>query len=591
MKQKLFILFALFIATMTASAATVVKYNLTVGTCDKGKMTFTVGDATVTEAAAGQTVKVTVAPEEGWETTGVTAKVYTDWGTARSRGIDLNKNISVTGSGNEYSFTMPANNVVVSATFKEVEKEKEKVEIKSSWITLAATTYTYDGNAKTPAVTVNDGDTTLPATAYTVSYSNNVDAGTATVTVTIAATNEDYTGEAKKSFTISPATLTEVTLNDTLFTYAYAEITATVASVKAGHLEVPEEGYTVSGNVAKEIGNHTVTVTGKGNFAGTATAKFRIKEAEPTIDVEAKETTEDGENDGKEVENVTMVMKVAENASETVTTEERTVVNPETGQEEPVEVTVIPIVLESINIPETAETEEITVTVPNEIVNGNVVYKVTEIKEDAFKTTDGTTKVTKVILPETEEPLKVEEGAMKPDGEPVDVVTPLSMLDDYALMYAMKENFEAKKISAIVTVPNRYWTFSSGVDCILPEGITVYIVMLDNGVIRIIPLEEEQLILADGSRGIKANNGVLIACNNGKGGNAFEMVANPGNQKSGSVPATTNAKSYLGNCLLPTIEATNYEAGKILILKDNKFHSIKQSLSKVKPCKAVVGIE
>ena len=475
-------------------------------------------------------------------------------------------------------------NVEISATYKKL--------IQASWITLSPATLTYDGTAKEPTVTVKDGETTLAATAYSVSYSNNTNASAeAKVTVTIASSNASYSGSAEKAFTISPATLTEATLKDSVLTYAYGDVTATVVSVKAGELSVPADGYEVSGNVAKEVGNYTATVTGKGNYTGTLTLKYRIKEAEPTINVEAEETTENSEEKGKEVEDVTMVMKVADDAAEKVTTETREVVNEETGEKETVEVTVVPIVLESINVPATATAEEITVTVPNEIRDGNVIYQVTEIKADAFKKQDGDNAVvTKVILPETEEPLKVADGALKPDGELIEVVTPLSMLDDYALTPAMKENYEARKISAVVSAPNKYWTFSSGVDCLLPDGVTAYIAEWDaeNKLPRIIALDEDQLKLKDGQRGIKANNGVLMASE--KGG-SYEIVANPGSQESGSAVATTDANSYAGNCLTPVIISKNYPADEILILKDNVFHSIKSNASKVKPCKAVFSLE
>ena len=352
---------------------------------------------------------------------------------------------------------------------------------------------------------------------------------------------------------------------------------------------MPADSYDLTGNKAKDAGNYTATATGKGNYTGTATAAWVIKENDPKADVDAKETTDNAENDGKDVDDVKMEMAVAENAATEAHTETREIVNPETGQTEPVEVTVIPVVLESISIPATATAQEITVTVPTEIVEGNVVYQVTEIKADAFKQAEGANqKVTKVILPETEEPLKIEEDALKPDGNLLDVVTPLSMLDDYALQESLKENFEAVKISAIVTAPNKYWTFSSGVDCILPEGVTAYIAVWENDAPRIIELEESQLLLKDGKRGIKANNGVLIASEKG---NAYEIVANPGNQQSGTTPATTDAKNYEGNCLVPTIVATNYEAGKFLILKDNTFHTIAANASKVKACKAVFSLE
>ena len=580
--KKIFSIIALAIVAMTASAKA--GFELTSESAH-GTITFKIDGETVTSAVAGKTVTVAVSPAEGWQTKAVTARAYTEWGGAKTRGLDIVDNITVSGSGNEYTFTMPEANVKVTATYKQL--------IQASWITLGNTAYTYDGKAKEPTVTVKNGDVTIPASAYSVTYTNNVNAAastadnapTATVTIT---SSDDYAGQASKAFTINAAELSELVLKYSVLTYAYGEITAEAASVKAGSIEVPATGYTLSGNKATEIGDYKAIATGSGNFKGTATATYRIKEAEPTIDVEAKETTDDGDK-AKEVDDVTMVMKVADNAADKVTTETRIVINPETGAAEEETVTVIPIVLESINTPAGTDVTEITVTVPNEIRDGNVVYKVTEIKEDAFKKKEGdNTMVTKVVLPETDEPLKVSDNALKPDGQLLDVEAPLSLLDDYALQSALKENFEAKKISAYVTAPNRYWTFSSGVDCVLPEGVTAYIVVMEGNKIRIEPLEEEALKLADGQRGIKANNGVLISSAKD---NTYEIVANPGNQESGTKPATTDAKSYAGNCLVPTIEATNYEAGKCMVLKDHVFHTIKANASKVKPCKAVLSLE
>ena len=573
MKKKIYSLLAMVMVAMTASA-----YSLNVGTSEHGTIAFTNAEGTAIETAAeGQTVTVTVTPAEGYVVNEVTGQWYA--AVAMTRGVGMLNDVTLTAAGeNKWTFVMERANVEISASYKKL--------IQSSWITIASATY--DGTAKEPAVTVKDGTTTIAASAYSVSYADNVNASAnAKVTVTIASTNANYAGTAEKKFTISPATLTKVTLKDTLYTYTYSDITAEVKSVMAGELEVPAGSYTVSGNVGKDVGTYIVTVTGSGNFSGNATAKFRIKEAEPTVDVEATETGDEK----KEVEDVTMVMKVAEDAADKVTTETREIINPETGAKEEVQVTVIPIVLESINIPAGAETAEITVTVPNEIIDGNVLYKVTEIKADAFKKKEGdNTVVTKVILPETDEPLKIEEDALKPDGNLLDVVTPLQLLDDYSLDTNLKDNFEANKISAYVTPVNKYWSFSSGVDCVLPAGVTAYIATWDAEfkTPRIVPLEEEQLKLKDGRRGIKANNGVLIA---GEKDNTYEIVASPGNQKSGTKPATEDADSYEGNCLVPTIEAKNYEAGKYLILKNNTFHTIADNASKVKACKAVFSME
>lgn len=79
-------------------------------------------------------------------------------------------------------------------------------DISNASVSLSASSYTYDGSAKRPTVTVKYGSDTLTSgTDYTVSYSNNVSVGTATVTVT---GKGRYIGTATKSFTISKVSQT-----------------------------------------------------------------------------------------------------------------------------------------------------------------------------------------------------------------------------------------------------------------------------------------------------------------------------------------------------------------------------------------------
>ena len=585
MKKKIYALLAMVMVAMTASATA--GYSLKVGTSPLGKITFKVGDNDRTYAAEGEKVTVIVTPNSGCIVNEVSGQWYA--AMAKTRGVEILNKVTltpVTGETNQWTFTMERANVEINCTYKAVAN--------TAWIQLGTTEYTYDGTAKQPSVTVKfNTETTIDASEYTVAYVNNVNvpadaepANAPKVTITFKSTSQNYTGEAYAYFTINPAKLTELTLTTPELTYAYKELTVEAASVKAGNLTVPADGYDLTGNKAKDAGNYTATATGKGNYTGTATAAWVIKENDPKADVDAKETTDNAENDGKDVDDVKMEMAVAENAATEAHTETREIVNPETGQTEPVEVTVIPVVLESISIPATATAQEITVTVPSEIVNGNVIYQVTEIKADAFKQAEGSTqKVTKIILPETEEPLKIAEGALKPDGELIEVVTPLALLDDYATTETMQETFEAKKISATVTAPNKFWTFSSGVDCILPEGVSAYKAIWDEGQPRIVELTADEL---GDKRIIKANNGVLIASVKG---NAYEIVANPGNQdKNTKLDPDKDANSYEGNCLMPTIESHNFTpASNYLIMKDNKFHTMSGS-GKVPACKAVFSL-
>ena len=82
---------------------------------------------------------------------------------------------------------------------------------------LSADIFRYNGTEQKPSVTVKSGDKTLvPDTDFTVSYSDNIDVGTATVTIT---GQGNYTGFMTRTFTITnariPAVITakSVTLN------------------------------------------------------------------------------------------------------------------------------------------------------------------------------------------------------------------------------------------------------------------------------------------------------------------------------------------------------------------------------------------
>ena len=155
----------------------------------------------------------------------------------------------------------------------------------------------YDGNAKTPNVTVKDGENTIDPSEYTVSYDNNVNAGenTATVTITDNA-NGNYTvwykvaGDGNYSdttpesvgVTIAKAKVEIPAADPTQFTYSGEEQTYTLAASGL---------YTVAGNVRKSAGTYTVTVTLKDaeNYVwsdNTATAKtfdFAIAKAPVTV--------------------------------------------------------------------------------------------------------------------------------------------------------------------------------------------------------------------------------------------------------------------------------------------------------------------
>ena len=219
MKQKLFILFALIIATMTASAKDVPTYALTKanGAEAHGTITFKVGENTVTSAKKGDVVTVTIAPTTGYVLNEVSGQWYA--AVAATRGVHMLNAVTltpVTGQTNQWTFTMERANVEISASYKKLMTNSD---ISISDITAL----TYTGVAQTPTVTVNDGETPLVEnTDYTVSYSNNTAAALATatenaptVTITAVATSQKYAGTTSKTFTIQKKALTITAENKT----------------------------------------------------------------------------------------------------------------------------------------------------------------------------------------------------------------------------------------------------------------------------------------------------------------------------------------------------------------------------------------
>ena len=153
--------------------------------------------------------------------------------------------------------------------------------VSSPTITLSQTSYTYDGTAKEPTVTVKDGETTISPEEYTVGYSNNTNAGTATVTITDK-TGGNYTVSGSKTFTINTKTVSSptITLSQTSYTYDGTAKEPTV-TVKDGETTISPEEYTVGYSNNTNVGTATVTITDKegGNYNVSGSTTFAIVEA------------------------------------------------------------------------------------------------------------------------------------------------------------------------------------------------------------------------------------------------------------------------------------------------------------------------
>ena len=134
---------------------------------------------------------------------------------------------------------------------------------------------TYTGQQIKPSLTIKYGDKTLvEGTDYTLSYTNNVNYGTATITVT---GKGDFTGTRTATFKITKCSLEACTLKAIPdMPYAGAYITPELDLSYNSIQLVKNTDYTMSVTNNYNLGTANVTINGRGNFTGTITTTFNI---------------------------------------------------------------------------------------------------------------------------------------------------------------------------------------------------------------------------------------------------------------------------------------------------------------------------
>ena len=151
-----------------------------------------------------------------------------------------------------------------------------KAPLSSATVTAADQTYTGEELMPEPEVTFKSR-TLVKGTDYTVAYADNVDVGSATVTLTGAGY---YTGTASVMFTINQASLAEATVTAPPQVYTGGPLEP-APTVKLGEKTlVADVDYTVaySNNIEETAdgAGATITITGAGNYTGTASGSFEI---------------------------------------------------------------------------------------------------------------------------------------------------------------------------------------------------------------------------------------------------------------------------------------------------------------------------
>ena len=171
---------------------------------------------------------------------------------------------------NGFGFNKPLNNDISKAT-----------------ITLEKSNYVYDGKPKTPSVTVKlDGKTLTVNTDYTVSYSNNTNAGTAKATVTGMGR---YTGSKSVTFTITKASGqadSRITCKKNLYQVAYGAKPFKINASSKSKLT-----FTSSKPKIAAVNKNTGTVTVKNTGIAVITIKAGKDAVKVTVKVSPKKAS------------------------------------------------------------------------------------------------------------------------------------------------------------------------------------------------------------------------------------------------------------------------------------------------------------
>lgn len=162
--------------------------------------------------------------------------------------------------------------------------------IPESGVRISAESYVYDGTAKTPIVTAEDGEEVLEeGVDYVVRYEDNVEVGIAKVIVTGIGR---YTGEVVKTFTIKPVEPTppqpekidisrcSVAIRPGAYTCDGTEKRPNVTVRDGESLLVENTDYTVRYEDNINIGKARIIITGMGNYQGTVMKYFIIVKAQ-----------------------------------------------------------------------------------------------------------------------------------------------------------------------------------------------------------------------------------------------------------------------------------------------------------------------
>lgn len=223
-------------------------------------------DVTAAKVADQDYTGSAIEPEPTLTWTGETLEEDLDYSLSYTSNVGAGTaTVTMTGKG---SFTGKK-----SQTFKIKKVSLDEVTIPA----IADQVYTGSAIKPSPALTWK-GKKLKNGTDYTLGYRSNVNAGTATVTVT---GKGSFTGTKRLTFKIKTINLSEVKVPSIESqTYTGTAIKPAQTLMWKGKKLKRGTDYTIGYKSNVNVGTATVTVTGRGSFAGTKRLTFKIKPAD-----------------------------------------------------------------------------------------------------------------------------------------------------------------------------------------------------------------------------------------------------------------------------------------------------------------------
>ena len=181
----------------------------------------------------------------------------------------------------EHTLTDFTADVVISATFV-----SELTDIATAGVTIAdIEDLTYNGKEQHPSPVVTLNSNVLEAGSnYQVTYSEGC-TNVGTYTITVEGVGR-YSGRLTKTFKIVPYDISgcDIKVENKPYTGDVINVTPTVkyGSITLAQGEDKDYTFVTNPTTVKEGGDYTLTVTGKGNYAGTKEVPFNVYYPAPT---------------------------------------------------------------------------------------------------------------------------------------------------------------------------------------------------------------------------------------------------------------------------------------------------------------------